>query len=133
MNDIFKIFKKKSQAGKTTCVLDIIKDLNEKEQEEIVAANRPFERANKSYLSISKSGRLKSKRAQHADTSRQLRHDMFSQPVMAHAPAAPTARATATNGNDSPSHFYDSGSSSDEAASYRSSLEDFERKINALS
>ena len=36
MNDIFKLFKKRAQAGKGTNITDVIKDLNEKEQNEIM-------------------------------------------------------------------------------------------------
>ena len=88
MNDIFKIFKKKCQSGKSGLrVIDIIKDLNEKEQDEIIAsevvANR-FDRKN--YLSISKSGRLKSKRPQNE--SRALKEDLFNQQMRAVIPPA---------------------------------------------
>lgn len=95
MNDIFKIFRKKQQAKeandgraanktglKSVCVLDMIKDLSPKEQDEIIeATSSRFDRASKSYLSISKSGRLKSK--QHRDKAseaRALKHDLFSSP-----------------------------------------------------
>lgn len=74
MNDIFKLFKKRAQAGKSTNIQDVIKDLNEKEQTEIMSENK-FDRTNKSYLSISKSGRLKSKKSQN---SRALQDDLFA-------------------------------------------------------
>lgn len=74
MNDIFKLFKKRAQAGKSTNIQDVIKDLNEKEQSEMMSDNK-FDRNNKSYLSISKSGRLKSKKSQN---SRALQEDLFT-------------------------------------------------------
>ena len=77
MNDIFKLFKKRSQSGKGTNIHDVIKDLNEKEQDEIMGSDvGKFDRANKSYLSISKSGRLKSKKSQNQ--SRVLNDDLFN-------------------------------------------------------
>jgi hypothetical protein len=83
MNDIFKLFKKRTQAGKGISITDVIKDLNEGEQNEIMKSTSDglsrFDRANKSYLSISKSGRLKSKKSQN--NSRILNEDMFN-PVM---------------------------------------------------
>lgn len=77
MNDIFKLFKKRAQSGKTTNITDVIKDLNEKEQNEIMGSDGvgKFERGSKSYLSISKSGRLKSKKSQ---SSRALQDDLFN-------------------------------------------------------
>jgi hypothetical protein len=76
MNDIFKLFKKRAQSGKSTNITDVIKDLNEKEQNEIIGSEvGRFERGNKSYLSISKSGRLKSKKSQ---SSRVLQEDLFN-------------------------------------------------------
>jgi hypothetical protein len=76
MNDIFKFFRKKAQSSpkKGITVLEIIKDLSEKEQDEIMESNR-FERGQKSYLSISKSGRMKSKRAHHTNNRAQ---DLFN-------------------------------------------------------
>jgi len=55
----------------------VIKDLNEKEQNEIIGAEGvgKFERGSKSYLSISKSGRLKSKKS---TSSRALQDDLFN-------------------------------------------------------
>ena len=77
MNDIFKIFKKRAQSGKSTNLTDVIKDLNEKEQNEIMGSDvGPFDRGNRSYLSISKSGRLKSKKSHNA--SRILNDDLFA-------------------------------------------------------
>lgn len=77
MNDIFKLFKKRVKAGKETNITDVIKDLNESEQNEImISTSCRFDRANKSYLSISKSGRLKSKKSQN--NSRILNEDMFN-------------------------------------------------------
>ncbi len=77
MNDIFKLFKKRAQSGKATNITDVIKDLNEKEQNEIIGAEGvgKFERGSKSYLSISKSGRLKSKKS---TSSRALQDDLFN-------------------------------------------------------
>lgn len=77
MNDIFKLFKKRAQSGKGTNITDVIKDLNEKEQNEIMGTDGvgKFERGSKSYLSISKSGRLKSKKSQ---SSRALGDDLFN-------------------------------------------------------
>ena len=66
MNDIFKLFKKRASQGRSTNITDVIKDLNEKEQNEICGGEGGggrFERGSKSYLSISKSGRLKSKKS----------------------------------------------------------------------
>ena len=77
MNDIFKLFKKRVKAGKGTNITDVIKDLNESEQNEImISTSSRFDRANKSYLSISKSGRLKSKKSQN--NSRIVNEDMFN-------------------------------------------------------
>ena len=80
MNDIFKLFKKRTQSGKTTVISDVIKDLNETEQNELVGGNggssSRFDRGNKSYVSISKSGRVKSRKTQQA--VRSLKEDMFS-------------------------------------------------------
>lgn len=73
MNDIFKIFKKRAQAGKSTNIKDVIKDLSENEKDEI----GKFDRGNKSYLSISKSGRLKSKKASAQSANRKLNDDLF--------------------------------------------------------
>ena len=53
MNDIFKLFKKRAQAGKSTNITDVIKDLNEKEQTEMMSDVGKFDRSSKSYLSIS--------------------------------------------------------------------------------
>lgn len=80
MNDIFKIFKKRAQAGKSTNIKDVIKDLSENEKDEI----GKFDRGNKSYLSISKSGRLKSKKAsaQSANAHRMLNDDLFKSPII---------------------------------------------------
>jgi hypothetical protein len=75
MNDIFKLFKKRAQAGKSTNITDVIKDLNEKEQTEMMSDVGKFDRSSKSYLSISKSGRLKSKKSQN---SRALQEDLFT-------------------------------------------------------
>jgi hypothetical protein len=77
MNDIFKLFKKRAQAGKSTNLTDVIQDLNEKEKNEIMGTDGvgKFERGSKSYLSISKSGRLKSKKSQ---SSRALGDDLFN-------------------------------------------------------
>lgn len=91
MNDIFKMFKKRSQQGKSTNITDVIKDLNESEQNEIMnhdsskgggggGGNR-FDRSNKSYLSISKSGRLKSKKSTQAQSSRILNEELFAKPA----------------------------------------------------
>jgi hypothetical protein len=75
MNDIFKLFKKRAQAGKSTNISDVIKDLPEKEQTEMMSdVGGKFDRTHKSYLSISKSGRLKSKKSQ---SSRALQEDLF--------------------------------------------------------
>jgi hypothetical protein len=77
MNDIFKIFKKRAQAGKGTNIADVIKGLNEKEQNEIIGSDvGRFERGSKSYLSISKSGRVKSKKTQKS--SRILNEEFFN-------------------------------------------------------
>jgi hypothetical protein len=95
MNDIFKLFKKRAQAGKGTNITDVIKDLNEKEQSEIM--DNKFDRQNKSYISISKSGRLKSKKTQ-GNTSRILNDELFS-PSSSSSSSVSSASHTQTNLN----------------------------------
>ena len=121
MNDIFKIFKKRAQAGKSTNIKDVIKDLSENEKDEI----GKFDRGNKSYLSISKSGRLKSKKAsaQSANAHRILNEDLFK------GPAANINNSS--NGcnslNSGKTVLVSNGSLASSAnSSFRSSLEDVE-------
>ena len=75
MNEIFKIFKKRSKAGKETRLEDVFKDLKEDEKREISNEGKNFERGSSAYLSISKSGRFRSKKLQSA---RILKDDIFS-------------------------------------------------------
>lgn len=132
MNDIFKLFKKRAQSGKGTNIHDVIKDLNEKEQDEIMGSDvGKFDRANKSYLSISKSGRLKSKKSQNQ--SRVLNDDLFN-------PANNLNINFKSNDNRTNRQtnipFYDPNSDSSQTSStnssFRSSLEDVnsQQKIN---
>lgn len=117
MNDIFKIFKKRAQAGKSTNIKDVIKDLSENEKDEI----GKFDRGNKSYLSISKSGRLKSKKAsaQSANAHRILNEDLFKGPA--------TNINNNVNLNSGKTVLVSNGSLASSAnSSFRSSLEDVE-------
>ena len=128
MNDIFKLFKKRAQAGKGTNITDVIKDLNEKEQNEIMGSDvgNKFDRAKN--LSISKSGRLKSKKSQNG--LRVLNDELFSpsssssSSVISHT----NSRSTTSSSNkpiyvDQYSDNADSQASSSNS-SFQSSLED---------
>ena len=138
MNDIFKLFKKRAQSGKSTNITDVIKDLNEKEQNEILGAEGGrFDRANKSYLSISKSGRLKSKKSQ---SSRALQEDLFN-PVSSklaeiasreNSASSPISKGILKNSSTKP--LYDQNSdnadsrASSTSSSFRSSYEELNRQ-----
>jgi hypothetical protein len=133
MNDIFKLFKKRAQSGKGTNIQDVIKDLNENEQDELSDVGK-FDRANKSYLSISKSGRLKSKKSQNQ--SRVLNDDLFSPSNNLNI----NYQSNIVNDNriNRPNNkpFYDQNSDSSQTSStnssFRSSFEDVngQQKIN---
>ena len=141
MNDIFKLFKKRAQSGKSTNITDVIKDLNEKEQNEILGAEGGrFDRANKSYLSISKSGRLKSKKSQ---SSRALQEDLFN-PVSSklaeiasrenNATTTPMSKGILKNSASNSKPLYDQNSdnadsrASSTSSSFRSSYEELNRQ-----
>lgn len=111
MNDIFKLFKKRAQSGKSTNITDVIKDLNENEKDEI----GKFDRGNKSYLSISKSGRLKSKKACQNNT-RILNDDLFN-----------PNKNLPNKGYDQLSDNADSSLASSASSSFRSSYEDLNK------
>jgi hypothetical protein len=72
MNDIFKLFKKRSQSGKTANLNEILQEFNDKDLQNN-ASN--FDRSNQKYISISKSGRVKSKKSHH--TNRVLKEELF--------------------------------------------------------
>lgn len=109
MNDIFKLFKKRAQSGKSTNINDVIKDLNDSEKDEI----GKFDRGNKSYLSISKSGRLKSKKTKN---SRIMNEDFFNPSKNS------DSNSRKPNECDQHSDNFDSVTSST-SSSFRSSLE----------
>ena len=69
MNEIFKLFKKRSQSGKTANLTEILQEFNDKDN----ASN--FDRSNQKYISISKSGRVKSKKSHQ--TNRVLKEELF--------------------------------------------------------
>lgn len=131
MNDIFKIFKKRAAAGKSTNIKDVIKDLSENEKDEI----GKFDRGNKSYLSISKSGRLKSKKAsaQSANAHRVLNEDLFKGPLIVNNNNANNN----SNGSNQPSNTNKPtilGSLASSAnSSFRSSLEDVDDMASSAS
>jgi hypothetical protein len=106
----------------------VIKDLNESEQNEIMTSTSDglsrFDRANKSYLSISKSGRLKSKKSQN--NSRILNEDMFN-PVNNGNNENSFANKNISRDNRKNqvySNKVDSSQTSSTNSSFRSSLED---------
>ena len=72
MNDIFKLFKKRSQSGKTN-LNEMLQEFNDKDTAQNNASN--FDRSNQKYISISKSGRVKSKKSHH--TNRVLKEELF--------------------------------------------------------
>jgi len=126
MNDIFKIFKKRTQAGKGTNITDVIKDLNEKEQNEIMGSDvGRFERGNKSYLSISKSGRVKSKKTQK--NSRILNEELFNPEIPITNNNSKAAAIENSNNSGRLKPIYDQYSDnvdSSATSSFLSSLED---------
>lgn len=115
MNDIFKLFKKRAQSGKSTNINDVIKDLNESEKDEI----GKFDRGNKSYLSISKSGRLKSKKNKN---SRIMNEDFFHPSKNSDSNNNLSSKKPNHNECDQHSDNFDSVASST-TSSFRSSLE----------
>jgi hypothetical protein len=76
MNDIFKFFKKRSNKDKN--INDIINEYNEND---IESGQTNFDRASRSYVSMSKSGRLKAKKSHQ----RVLKDDIF-QPQQSQQP-----------------------------------------------
>lgn len=127
MNDIFKIFKKRAQAGKSTNIKDVIKDLNENEKNEI----GKFDRGNKSYLSISKSGRLKSKKAsaQSANAHRMINEELFKGPIMTTTndiSQSVTSNSSCSSGESRAVQMSNNSLASSANSSFRSSLEDVE-------
>ncbi len=68
MNDIFKFFKKRSNKDKN--INDILNEYNENEVDQ---NQTNFDRASRSYVSMSKSGRLKAKKS----NQRGLKDDIF--------------------------------------------------------
>ena len=130
MNDIFKLFKKRAQAGKGTNITDVIKDLNEKEQDEIMGSDvgNKFDRANKSYISISKSGRLKSKKSQN--NARILNDELFSPSSSSSSSVSSSHHANTPRSTPSKPIYVDQYSdnadsqASSSNSSFQSSLED---------
>lgn len=134
MNDIFKIFKKRAQAGKSTNIKDVIKDLNENEKNEI----GKFDRGNKSYLSISKSGRLKSKKAsaQSANAHRMINEELFKGPIITNdINQSVTSSSSCSTSGESRAVVQMSNNSlaSSANSSFRSSLEDVEDMVSISS
>ncbi|CAF0719784.1 unnamed protein product [Brachionus calyciflorus] len=118
MNDIFKLFKKRAQSGKSTNITDVIKDLNDSEKDEI----GKFDRGNKSYLSISKSGRLKSKKNKN---SRIMNEDFFDPNQNLEIGKNSSVQKVSRNEYDQHSDNVDSMGSS-ASSSFRSSLEEID-------
>ncbi|RNA10591.1 hypothetical protein BpHYR1_044804 [Brachionus plicatilis] len=120
MNDIFKLFKKRAQSGKSTNITDVIKDLNESEKDEI----GKFDRGNKSYLSISKSGRLKSKKTKNS----RIMNDDFFNPGKNIDSNNNFTKGRKSNHNECDQHSdnFDSVTSST-SSSFRSSMEEIDQ------
>lgn len=146
MNELFRKFKKKygssnktnnAQQNQPATLADLLKEVSEKDDKELNDTYGHFDRNNRSYLSISKSGRIKSRNSYQ---SRSLKDDIFTSPSDSNLTTTTTRQTLSSNNNNNakPSKmnmfnkYYsqhstsanstgDSGTSSD---SFQSSLED---------
>jgi hypothetical protein len=143
MNELFRKFKKKygssnksnnAQQNQPPTLADLLKEVSEKDDKELNDTYGHFDRNSRSYLSISKSGRIKSRNSYQ---NRTLKDDIFTSPSDSNLTTTSNRQTLSSNNTKSSkmnmfNKYYSqhststnsTGDSSTSSDSFQSSLED---------